>query len=171
MNARLKFSLALKAATDPITFLGAGAIAAVDQAADTPDYVQGAKGFGQRYGASYVNGFTDIMIGGAILPSILHQGPRYFYRGTGTKRSRIFHALINPLVCRGDNGKPEPNYSALGGYFAFGAISTGYHPPSNRGIGLVLTNAGLDVAADMTKSLLQEFVLRKFTPAARGENH
>ena len=171
MTAGLKFSLALKAATDPVTFLGAATIAAVDQAADTPDYVEGAKGFGQRYGANYLNGLTDIMLGGAILPSILHQDPRYFYQGTGSRRSRIFHALVNPFVCRGDGGRPEPNYSALGGYLASGAISLSYYPPSNRGAGLVLTNTGVDVAADMTMSLLQEFVLRKLTKGAGSEPH
>ena len=169
MTARLKFSLALRSATDPITFLSAGVIAAVDQAADTPDYVQGAKGFGQRYGANYVDGLTGIMVGGAILPSILHQDPRYFYQGTGTKRARIFHALVNPFVCRGDNGRPEPNISALGGYFASGAISTSYYPPDNRGIGLVLSNTSVDIAADEAMGLLEEFVLRKFTPGAGRE--
>ena len=33
------------------------------------------------------------MIGGAILPSLLHQDPRYFYQGSGTKKSRALHAL------------------------------------------------------------------------------
>ncbi len=77
--------------------------------------MQGAKGFGQRLGANYANGLTDIMIGGAILPSILHQDPRYFYQGTGTKKSRALHALSTRFICKGDNGLWQPNYSGLGG--------------------------------------------------------
>jgi hypothetical protein len=40
------------------------------------------------------------MIGGAILPSLLKQDPRYFYKGTGTTRSRILYALAMRLSVR-----------------------------------------------------------------------
>jgi hypothetical protein len=101
LTAKLKFRLAVKTSLNPITFAGSALVAATDQAADTPDYQQGAKGYGQRFGANYANGLTDIMIGGAILPSLLHQDPRYFYQGTGTTKSRMIHALRTPFVCKG----------------------------------------------------------------------
>jgi hypothetical protein len=168
LTPKLKFKLALKTSTDSVTFLGAAFLAGIDQAADTPDYVQGAKGFGQRLGANYANGLTDIMVGGAILPSILHQDPRYFYQGTGTKKSRALHALSTPFICKGDNGRWQPNYSGLGGYIAAGAISNTYYPSSNRGPGLVFSTTFIDIAADMANGLLQEFVLRKLTPSAKN---
>jgi hypothetical protein len=168
ITPKLKFRLALKTSTDPITFLGAVFVSGVYQAADTPDYGQGAKGYGQRLGANYANGLTDIMIGGAILPSILHQDPRYFYQGTGTKKSRTLHALSTPFICKGDNGHWQPNYSGLGGYLASGAISNAYYPASNRGPGLVFTTNFVDIAADIANGLIQEFVLRKLTPAAKN---
>ncbi|MGA7312824.1 MAG: carboxypeptidase-like regulatory domain-containing protein [Silvibacterium sp.] len=164
----LKFNLALKASTDPVTFLGAASLAGIDQAAKLHDYQQGAKGYGKRLGAAYSNFFTEMMIGDAILPSILHQDPRYFYQGTGTTKSRMFHALSNPFVCRGDNGHLQPNYSAWGGYLASGAISNAYYPASNRGPGLVLSTALIDLAQSMANGVLQEFVLRKLTPAVRS---
>ena len=167
LTPKLKFQLALRAATDPVTFLGTAFVAGMDQAADKFDFQQGAKGYFQRFGASYTNGFTDIMIGGAILPSILHQDPRYFYQGTGTTKSRILHALSYPFICRGDNGHLQPNYSSLGGYLASGAIANAYYPASNRGPGLVLNTALVDIGASMANGLLQEFVLRKLTPAAK----
>jgi hypothetical protein len=74
-------------------------------------------------GAGYADSTTDIFIGGAILPWLLHQDPRYFYQGTGTQKSRALHAVANPFVCRGDNGKRQPNYSSIGGDLASGAIS------------------------------------------------
>src|ERR1700760_2755293 len=73
LTARLKFKLALRTSTDPIVFLGAAAMAGINQAGDRLDYVQGAKGYGQRFGAEYTDSFVNIMIGGAILPSLLHQ--------------------------------------------------------------------------------------------------
>jgi hypothetical protein len=169
LTTKLKFSLALKADTDPVTFLGVGFLAGIDQGANTPDYGQGAKGYGQRMGALYTNGFTDIMIGGAILPSLLHQDPRYFYQGTGTTTSRAIHALSSPFVCRGDNGRWQPNYSSIGGDLASGAISNAYFPSTNRGPGLVFVNAAITTAGRMANGLIQEFVLRKFTPSAKNQ--
>jgi hypothetical protein len=167
LTPKLKFRLALRTAVDPVTFLGSAFVAGMDQAADKFDYPQGAAGFGQRYGASYANGFTDIMIGGFLLPSILHQDPRYFYQGTGTTKSRILHAISYPFICRGDNGRLQPNYSSIGGYLASGAISNAYYPESNRGPGLVLSTAAVDAGASMANGLLQEFVFRRLTPSAK----
>jgi hypothetical protein len=41
---------------------------------------QGAQRYGKRFGASYADTFSDIMLRGAILPVLLHQDPRYFYK-------------------------------------------------------------------------------------------
>ena len=89
MTVKLKFKLALRTAVDPVTIFGIAMIAGLDQAGNTPDYQQGAKGYGQRFGAVAAGGFTDIMIGGAILPSVLHQDPRYFYQGKGRQVSLL----------------------------------------------------------------------------------
>jgi hypothetical protein len=171
LTSKLKFDLALKTSINPITFLGSAVVAGFDQAMDLHDYQQGAKGYSQRFGAAYAGGLTDIMIGGVILPAILHQDPRYFYQGTGTKKSRILHALSTPFICRGDNGRLQPNYSSLGGYLASGAVSNAYYPASNRGPGLVFSTAFIDIAANMANGVLQEFILRRFTPATKGLPH
>jgi hypothetical protein len=167
LTAKLKFRLALKTSIDPITFAGSAFIAAVDQAADTPSYVQGWKGYGQRFGSNYANGLTDIMFAGAILPSVLHQDPRYYYRGEGTTKSRMIYALRTPFVCKGDNGRWQPNYSSMGGYLISGAIANTYYPNSNRGVGLVFSTFFVNVAADMANGVLQEFFLRRLTPNAK----
>jgi len=169
LTTKLKFRLALKTAIDPITFLGIGIISGAQQAGDTPDYGQGAQGFAKRFGANTADAFADIMIGGAILPSLLHQDPRYFYQGTGTTKSRIRHAVLSPFVCKGDNGKLQPNYSSLGGDLASSAISNAYYPESNRGAGLVFTNFAIDTAERVAASLAQEFLLRKLT-RKRGDS-
>ena len=163
LTAKLKFQLAAKVSYDPITFVGVGVAAAAEQAGNHPNYPQGWKGFGERYGAAYTNGFTDIMIGGAILPSLLHQDPRYFYQGTGTTRSRTLHAVSSAFVCRGDNGKPQPNYSTIGGDLASAAISNAYYPASNRGVGLLLGNFLIGTGQRAAANLAQEFILRRLT--------
>jgi len=163
LTARLKFKLAFKVATDPITVLGIAFLSGIQQAGDTPNYPEGAKGYGERFGANAADAFTDIMIAGAILPSLLHQDPRYFYQGTGTNKSRIRHALLSPFVCKGDNGKWQPNYSSLGGDLASSAISNAYYPQSNRGVGLVFGNFVTATAEREVSGLVQEFVLGKLT--------
>jgi hypothetical protein len=164
LTTKLKYKLALRTSVDPFTFFGAGFLAGIDQAAGTPKYVQGAKGYGERLGAIYANGSTNILISGAILPSLLHQDPRYFYQGTGTKKSRIFHALSSPFICKGDNGRWQPNYSSVGGDLASSAISNAYYPATNRGLGLVFEGALINIGGRMADTLMKEFVLRKPTP-------
>jgi hypothetical protein len=163
LTTKLKFRLALKVSIDPVTFVGIAMLSGAQQAGDTPDYGQGAQGFAKRFGANTLDGFTDIMIGGAILPSLLHQDPRYFYQGTGTNKSRIRHAVLNPFVCKGDNGKWQPNYSSLGGDVASSAISNFYYPESNRGVGRVFTNFAVGTAERVAASLVQEFILGRLT--------
>ncbi|MGB8886629.1 MAG: carboxypeptidase-like regulatory domain-containing protein [Candidatus Korobacteraceae bacterium] len=170
LTAKLKFELALKTAVDPVTIFGVALVAGLDQAGNTPDYQQGAKGYGQRFGAVAANGSADILIGGAILPTLLHQDPRYFYKGTGTTKSRIVYALTRPFVCKGDNGTWQPNYSGLGGDLAAAALENAYYPQSNRGAGLVFGHFALGTAERAVSSLAQEFLLRKLTPKATDVN-
>lgn len=168
LTAKLKFKLAMKAETDPVTVLGEGFVAGLDQEGATPDYGEGAKGYFERFGATYADGFTDIFFGGAVLPVLLHQDPRYFYQGEGTTRSRLLHAMASPFIAKGDNGRWQPNYSSVGGDLISGAISNAYYPESNRGAKLVFVNAGLTSGGRMVNGVVQEFLLRRFTPSARN---
>src|SRR5262249_13735445 len=88
LTTKLKFTLAFKEITDPINGAIVAVLSGAQQAANTPDYGQGMEGFSKRFSANAANAVTDIMIGSALLPSLLHQDPRYFYLGTGTNRSR-----------------------------------------------------------------------------------
>jgi hypothetical protein len=163
LTTKMKFQLALKVSTDPVTTAGVITMAAIRQAGDSLNYGQGWDAYGKRLGATAADGFSDIMIGGAILPSLLHQDPRYFYQGTGTTRSRIRHAVLSPLISRNDNGSWGPNYSSLGGDLASSALSNLYYPRSDRGVGLVFSNFALSTGERIAATLTQEFVLNKFT--------
>jgi len=163
LTAKMKFQLALKVSTDPVTVAGVFGMAGIRQAADSPNYGQGWGAYGKRLGAEAANGFSDIMIGGAILPSLLHQDPRYFYQGTGTAGSRIRHAMFSPFVTRSDSGKTVPNYSSLGGDLASAGLSNLYYPRANRGVGLVFGNFAIGTAERIGASLAQEFIIGRFT--------
>jgi Carboxypeptidase regulatory-like domain len=168
LTARMKFHLAYKGLTHP-TFFGFEALwAGVEQAAGMTDYRQGARGYGERFGANLTSGASEGLFANAILPSLLHQDPRYFYRGSGTKGSRAWHAVLAPFVCQGDNGKSQPNYSQMGGSLISASLSNTYYPDSQRGPGLVFTNFGTSMGLHVALSLAQEFVLGKFT--SRGKH-
>jgi Carboxypeptidase regulatory-like domain len=167
LTARQKFGLAWKSSTDPITFLGVGAIAGINQAANTwSGYGQGMQGYAKRYGATYGNVFSGTYIGGAILPSLLKQDPRYFYKGTGSKRSRLLYAVASSFICRGDNGRWQPNYSNVGGNLAAGAIANLYYPTSNRhGANLVFSTALIRLSETTVANIFQEFIVPRWTPS------
>ncbi len=165
LTSRQKFLLALKATTDPVSFAAVGAVAGVDQATDRfSGYGQGSQGYAKRYGASFANFYSGLWIGGAVLPSILKQDPRYFYKGNGTKRSRFLYAISRTFVCKGDNQRWQPNYSTVLGDLAAGGISNLYIPERNHhGAGLTFENAGIALATTTVINVLQEFVLHKVT--------
>jgi hypothetical protein len=165
LTAKLKFSLAFRVARDPFTLAGSALLGGFDQAADSPKYVQGAKGYGERLGANYANAVTDVMLDGAILPTLLHQDPRYFYQGTGTTRSRTFHVLASLFVAKGDNGRLQPNYSNFGGDLMSASLSNLYYPAANRGVGLVFKGFAIDSAVHVGVRMLDEFV---FHPSKAG---
>ncbi len=159
----MKFHLAYKGLTHPTFFAFEAAWAGAEHAANTPDYRQGAKGYGERFGANLASGASEGLFANAILPSLLHQDPRYFYQGTDTKWSRARHAVIAPFVCKGDNGKLQPNYSQWGGSLISASLSNAYYPESNRGAGLVFRNFGTSMGLHVVIGLTQEFVLDKLT--------
>jgi len=163
LTAKMKFHLAYKGLTHPTFFAFEAAWAGVQQATDTTDYRQGARGYGERFGANLASGTSEALFANAILPSLLHQDPRYFYRGSGTKGSRAWHAILAPFVCQGDNGKSQPNYSQVGGSLISAALSNTYYPDSQRGPGLVFTNFGTSMGLHVALGLAQEFILGKFT--------
>jgi Carboxypeptidase regulatory-like domain len=163
LTAGMKFHLAYKGLTHPTFFAFEALWAGVEQAADMTDYRQGARGYGERFGANLASGTSEALFANAVLPSLLHQDPRYFYRGSGTKGSRAWHAVLAPLVCQGDNGKSQPNYSQMGGSLISAALSNTYYPDSQRGAGLVFANFGTSMGLHVALGLAQEFVLSRFT--------
>jgi Carboxypeptidase regulatory-like domain len=163
LTAKMKFQLALKISTDPATAAGIVLVSAAKQAGNTPNYGQGWGAYGDRFGATAADGLTDIMIGGAVLPSLLRQDPRYFYQGTGTTSSRMRHAIFSAFVAKGDNGKWQPNYSTVGGDLAAAGIADLYFPQSNRGVGLVFGNFALGTAERIGANVGGEFLFGRFT--------
>ena len=166
LTTRQKFQLAWKSSVDPMNFVVVGAVAGFEQATDSfPGYGQGARGYAKRYGASYADGAIGNLIGGAILASWWKQDPRYFYKGTGTVKARALYAIAFAVMCKGDNGKWQADYSAIVGGLAAGGISNLYYPAASRaGVGLTFESALVGTGLSAVQNLFQEFVVRRLTP-------
>jgi hypothetical protein len=158
IDAKQKFHLFFKSSVDPFQFVAAGADALFEQALDSyPEYHQGFKGYSKRYGAAFADGFDGNFFGNAVLPSIFHQDPRYFRMGHGTFRHRFWYALSTTVMCKGDNGNWQFNYSNLAGNFIGGAISNVYYPAADRGFGLTMERGATVSAEGALGSLAVEF--------------
>lgn len=166
LNSRQKFELAWKTSLDPATFGIIGGIAGVQQATNQfGGYGQGAAGYGKRYGAAYGDLIVGTFIGSAILPSLLKQDPRYFYKGSGSTKSRILYAIANSVICKGDNGHWQANYSNILGSLAAGGISNLYYPSEDRnGAALTFESALIGIGASSAVNVFEELIVRKLTP-------
>lgn len=87
-------------------------------------YGQGAQGFAKRFGATYADIVAGTFHGSAVMPALLKQDPRYFYKGTGRWSSRLRYALSGSVITKGDNGNWQPNYSNFLGNLAAAGIAT-----------------------------------------------
>lgn len=165
LTSKQKFELAWRSTIDPITFVIVGGIAGVEQAQNSfKGYGQGGQGYGKRYGAVFADTVTSSFIGGYLFPSILKQDPRYFYKGTGSRRYRLLYALANAVICKSDRGRWQANYSGIMGSLASGGISNLYYPSGDRGASLVFENTLIGIGSSAIANVFQEFVVRKFTP-------
>ena len=165
LSAGQKFRLATRASIDPVTIGISAAVAGIEQAdGDFKEYGPGGEGYAKRFAASYSDSVIGTFIGGAILPSIFHQDPRYFYKGTGSITSRALYAISTVVICKGDNGRWQPNYSSVLGDFAAAGLANYYYPPTNRdSAGLFVDNVLIGTAAGAGSALIQEFIVRRFT--------
>ena len=164
-----KYKLAGRSIIDPANFVVAGIIAGGEQAANGfPGYGQGAAGYAKRYAASLADESVGNVLGGAVFPMLFKQDPRYFFKGTGSVWSRALYAVGTAFICRGDNGRWQPNYSAVFADIASGAVSNIYYPASNRNGALSTVELGLlNAAEDGFSNLLQEFVFNHISTGLR----
>lgn len=153
-----KFHLFFKGAFDPYQFVLAGLDAGIGQAEnENPGYNQGFAGYARRYGANYGDNFSGNFFGNAVLPSVLHQDPRYFRLGHGSILHRTLYSISTTFRTYGDNGKWQPAYSNLSGNLIGASISNLYYPDGDRGLYPTLRRA-LSVTYQGTfGGLLQEF--------------
>lgn len=133
LTAKQKFAVVARGSFDYVQYPWYGFLSGISQWEDSePGYGQGAEGYAKRFGAAFADGTIENFFTGAILPSALHQDPRYFQMGHGSFMHRTIYAVSRNLITRTDSGKNTFNYSEVFGGALSAAISTyTYHPKSH----------------------------------------
>ena len=157
LTAREKLKVASEDAFDPGTIALAALFGAQSQLTDgNRAFGQGVRGFGRYFGAAY----GDLVIGDymteSVFPTLLHQDPRYFRRGTGGGWSRLGYAMGQTFWTHRDSGGSQFNYSEFVGNSTAVAISQSYYA-NNRTAADATAKLGMQLGVDMTANILKEF--------------
>jgi hypothetical protein len=169
LTTKLKFELAWKSTIDPVTIAGTAFLAGLEQAGDQySEFGQGALGYGKRFGAGYADVAVSTFLSGAVFPSMLKQDPRYFYKGTGSTGSRIWRAASNSVMCKGDNGRWQVNYSNIAGVAGGAAVSSTFYPTRNQGM-FILSSSLVRLGESSLAGVFQEFIARKLTKHSKHQ--
>ncbi len=148
LSSGQKFRLFFKSAFDPWPFGLSAVVAGIGQAEDsTPEWGQGMQGYAKRFGAGYSDYFLGNFFGNAVLPSLLHEDPRYFQKGSGSPMNRVLWAAASTVWCKRDKGGWGPNWANVGGNLIGSAIGRVYYPSSDRTVGGTFSD-GLTVSAE-----------------------
>ncbi len=152
-----KFKLASEDAFDRGTLALAAMFGGLGQLTNANRaFGQGAAGFGRYWGAAY----GDLLIGDymteGVFPTLLHQDPRYFRRGIGSKSSRLAYAMGQIFWTHRDSGGTQFNYSEVLGNSVAVAISNTYYV-DNRTATDAVSKLGTQLAVDMAANILKEF--------------
>ena len=158
LTSKQKFQLAVDETIAPSRFIGSLFTAGISQARDSlPDYGQGWDGYGKRYGSSVASNASSHLLGTGVIPSLTHEDPRYFQKGTGSVPRRILWAASSTVWCRRDNGTWGPNYANVVGNMMGAAVSNLYYPSRERTFSNTADKWGQNIGIDAATFLFHEF--------------
>jgi hypothetical protein len=153
-----KFVIAAHDSFDPFNWVLTAVYAGVYQKENQySGFGQGGQGFAKRYGAVFADGAISTYISEAIMPAMLHEDPRFFRLGEGTKWHRIRYAFTRILVTKTDSGGQRFNNSEIWGNMIAAGISNLYYPAANRTVGVTFEKFGVGVISDASFNVLKEF--------------
>jgi hypothetical protein len=167
LTAKQKFSVVARGTFDWFEYPWYAVLAGISQAENNEaGYGQGMEGYAKRYGAAFADGTIENFTVGAVLPSLLHQDPRYYEMGKGGFWHRTEYAVSRLFITRSDSGHAEFNFSEIVGAAMAASISSfTYHPRGERNIGSAATVWGTEIGYDGITIEVKEFwpdIHRKF---------
>jgi hypothetical protein len=165
ITAGRKMNIAFRDSFDWPVYPTAGLFAALYQLEDqNPSFGQGTKGYLKRFAGAYGDQMIGNMLTEGVVPSMLHEDPRYFRLGEGTTRHRIVYAATRIFVTRTDRGRNSLNVAELAGNASAVAVSNLWYPDTRTASDNVEKYA-VQLATDAFSNVLKEFwpdVKRRF---------
>lgn len=166
LTAKQKWTLGWKEALDPFNMASAAMTAAFAQRENqTPKYGEGWSNYGKRFGAAVADFGTQGFFSAGVA-TVLHQDPRYFRKGPGSRiLPRALYSVSRLFVCRNDAGHNVFNASNLLGMGLGIAASNAYYPSASRNGGIMAGRIETSLFGGLTGNLMSEFwpdLQRKF---------
>jgi hypothetical protein len=153
LSTAQKFEFFIKPTFDPsIAVVAAVGTALSAKSTTQPAYGGGAAAYGQKARAITADYAANNLFSKAILPSVLHQDPRFFLKQRGSVGSRLMYGVSRTFLTRTDGGQSTLNTSFLGGLAATVALSNAYYPDRNRNAVDSATRYGEDIGVDMVRT-------------------
>ncbi len=132
-TVKQKFKDTAQQSFDYSSFLFSAVLAGVNFAENsTPEFHQGAAGYGRYYWHTLADQTDENFWVQAIVPSVTHEDSRYYTLGHGGILKRGVYAFDRTLITRSDYGGETFNFSEIVGAGAASGISTLYYPSDDK---------------------------------------
>lgn len=153
-----KFRLFAAQSVSPANMGVAAAVAGIGQALDRPEgYGQGAEGYGKRFGANMATGASKSFFGNFLIPSLLHEDPRFFRQGSGSFGQSVKYAFRHVFVTKNDSGGDAFNWSGVIAPIAAQSIANAYLPEHERTVGKTFIRSGRMIGINVGINVLKEY--------------
>ena len=158
LSPRQKLELAVDETVAPSRTLGSMFTAGIGQARNAlPGYGQEWGGYGKRFASSVASNASSHLFGTFLLPSTLHQDPRYFVRLYGSTAQRIGYAVRRVVVTRTDDGHDAINWSGVLGGLMAEALANAYLPSDERTAGKTFSRFGVRIGFGAVDNIFKEY--------------
>ena len=158
LTFKSKVWLATEDSFDYSSFVLTGIVAGIGQAKNsTPEFHQGAAGFGRYYWHSFADQAVGNYLTEALVPAVTKEDPRYYTLGHGGFFRRTGYSVSRLLITRTDSGGRSFNFSEIVGNGAGAGISNLYYPAQERTWTKVQQKWVTQVAIDGIFNICKEF--------------
>ncbi|HEX9201486.1 MAG TPA: hypothetical protein VF865_18155 [Acidobacteriaceae bacterium] len=157
-TAGQKFKMAAVDSFSPVGLVVRAAASGVHLARNsTPEFGEGAAGYGRYFWHSYVDNAVETLLVEFVAPVTTHEDTRYYRLGRGGVVRRTGYVLKRLVVIRNDAGANTFNVSEVIGSGAAAGLSNLYYPRSERTLSNTMENWGLNVGTDWVSFGAREF--------------
>lgn len=153
-----KFVTASQDSFDYSAFVLPATLAGISQAQNsTPEFHQGAAGYGRYFWHTYTDQTIENYMVEFIVPTLAHEDTRYYTLGHGGFPKRAAYAISRVVVTRTDSDKRTFNLGEVLGAGAAAGISNLYYPRPERTLSNTISKWTVNVGIDAGTFVIREF--------------